>query len=79
MYPRHIRSRITAALRDSRLVGIEVKASATLRPDDFAGLHALGGLLKKRLVCGMVLDAGDAVLPFGDRPWAVPIQSLWAP
>lgn len=63
---------------DGRLVGIEVKASATLRPDDFAGLHELGGLLKKRLVCGMVLYAGDAVLPFGDRLWAVPIQTLWA-
>lgn len=62
---------------DGRLVGIEVKASATLRPDDFTALKELADILKKRFVCGIVLYTGDTVLPFGDRLWAVPLPILW--
>jgi predicted AAA+ superfamily ATPase len=62
---------------DGRLAGIEVKASATLRPDDFSALKDLAGHLKQRFVCGVVLYAGDMIVPFGDRLWALPLPTLW--
>ncbi len=64
--------------RDGRLVGIEVKASATVGAADFAGLRELATLAKKRFVAGVILYAGDMLVPFGEQCWAVPLQVLWA-
>lgn len=62
---------------DGRFVGIEIKASASVKSDDFASLRELAGTLTQRFVCGVVLYTGDKVLPFGDGFWALPIGSLW--
>ena len=59
------------------IVGIEVKASATVRAHDFRGLVHLRERVGRRLVCGVVLYAGERSLPFGDRLSAVPLQALW--
>jgi uncharacterized protein len=59
------------------IVAIEVKAGATVRRHDFAGLTHLRDRLGERLVAGVVLYAGQRTLPFGDRLWAVPLQGLW--
>ncbi|MFN7340700.1 MAG: ATP-binding protein [Opitutia bacterium] len=59
------------------VVGIEVKASATVTPKDFAGLRLLAEATGKRFRCGIVLYDGKVTLPFGDRLWAAPIASLW--
>ncbi|HEY3889920.1 MAG TPA: ATP-binding protein [Caulobacteraceae bacterium] len=62
---------------DGSAVGIEVKASATVRAADFAGLKALAQSLQDRFAFGVVLHDGDAVTPFGDKLAAAPISSLW--
>jgi hypothetical protein len=61
------------------VVGVEVKASATVRPRDFAGLLHMRGQLGARLAAGVVVYAGERTLPFGDRLWAVPLTALWTP
>jgi uncharacterized protein len=61
------------------IAGVEVKASATVRPDDFRGLVHLRDRVGDRLVGGVVVYAGERTLPFGDRLWAVPLQAIWAP
>lgn len=60
-----------------RVVGIEVKAAATVRPQDFGGLRYLAGLLGDRFLRGIVLYTGDQHVPFGEDLHAVPISSLW--
>ncbi len=62
---------------DGRLAGLEVKASSTVRSDDFEGLKELAHHLKARFVQGVVLYAGDTIVPFGDCLWAIPIEALW--
>ena len=63
--------------RRRRVVAIEVKASATVRPDDFRGLRHLAARLGDDLVVGVVLYLGEQTLPFGDRLRAVPVGALW--
>jgi predicted AAA+ superfamily ATPase len=63
--------------RSGRVVGIEVRASATPTQADFDGLRALQRLTGGRFVRGVVLHLGDALLPFGDRLEAAPLSSLW--
>ena len=60
-----------------QLVGIEVKAAATVRGKDFSGLHKLQEAVGDRMAAGVVLYDGETTLPFGDRLWAVPIRRLW--
>ena len=60
-----------------QLVGVEVKAAATVRGKDFHGLHKLQDAVGERLVAGVVLYDGQVTLPFGDGLWAVPIRRLW--
>ena len=59
------------------IVGIEVKAGATVRPRDFKGLAHLRDRIGDRLLAGVVLYAGDQALPFGERLWALPLNALW--
>jgi len=61
-----------------RVVGIEVKASATLGANDVKGLRALAALAGKRFHRGIVLYAGRDVIPFAARIHAVPLNALWA-
>ncbi len=60
----------------SAICGVEVKASASVRTSDFAGLRRLKASHNK-FICGVVLYDGDKVLPFGDRFYAVPFNELW--
>jgi len=64
--------------RAGRIVGLEVKASATVRNDDFAGLRKLAAAAGKRFAFGAVLYDHDKTIPFGDRLAATPLSSLWA-
>jgi uncharacterized protein len=59
------------------IVGIEVKASATVRKADFRGLLHIRDRMGPRFVAGVVLYAGERTLPFGERLWALPLQALW--
>lgn len=59
------------------IVGIEVKASATVRRQDFNGLAHVRDRVGKHLRAGLVVYAGQRTLPFGDRLWALPLSGLW--
>jgi predicted AAA+ superfamily ATPase len=62
---------------DGMIVGLEVKASATVRSGDFRGLRTLADACGDKFAFGAVLyDSGD-VIPFGDRLAAVPVSNLW--
>ena len=60
------------------VVGIEVKAGATVIAGDFKGLKRLQAATGADFRLGVVLYDGDEVLPFGDRLWAAPVSTLWA-
>ncbi|HLL64344.1 MAG TPA: ATP-binding protein [Micromonosporaceae bacterium] len=62
---------------DGRIVGVEVKASETVRADDFRGLGVLQRRLGDRFVGGYVLYCGENALNFGAGMRAVPISALW--
>ncbi|WP_419997819.1 ATP-binding protein [Streptomyces boninensis] len=59
------------------VIGVEVKAGATVRTDDLAGLRNLARLLGDRFIAGYVLYTGQQTLPFGDRIRALPMDALW--
>jgi len=59
------------------LVGVEVKASATVKETDLRGLKKLAGLSGKDFKMGVLLYDGDETMPLGDRLWAAPISTLW--
>lgn len=61
---------------DRQLIGIEVKAAATVTHNDFRGLKKLQSLTGKRFTTGIVLYDGDHALPFGESMWAVPLSML---
>ena len=60
-----------------RIVGVEVKAAATIRSDDFKGLRALAGELGERFHRGVVLYTGTERIPFGEHLHALPVENLW--
>jgi predicted AAA+ superfamily ATPase len=70
---------VDIVLEDSggRLVGIEIKASATLGGGDVRGLQALANAAGKRWVRGVVLYAGTEIIPFAANLHGLPISHLW--
>lgn len=58
------------------IIGIEVKASATVTASDFKGLRRLREHCKESFSSGIVLYDGTSALPFGDGLWAVPLGWL---
>jgi hypothetical protein len=59
------------------LVGIEVKASATVNAGDFKGLRKLADACGDNFKLGMVLYDGGRPVPFGDHLVAAPMSCLW--
>jgi len=64
--------------RRGRIIGIEVKASATVRAQDFRGLRQLQDAVGDRFVRGLVLHDHDRVTPFGEKLQAAPLSVLWS-
>lgn len=60
-----------------QLVGVEVKAAATVREGDLRGLKKLAGLAGSQFKMGVLLYDGAETLPLGDGIWAAPLSSLW--
>ena len=81
--PHHFRDRdmrevdIVLERDDGMIAGIEVKASATVKSGDFAGLRALAEPCGDRFAFGAVLYDNTDVVPFGDRLVAAPLSCLW--
>jgi uncharacterized protein len=63
--------------RRGEVVGIEVKASSTVGPDDFRGLRHLAARTGDDFIAGVVLYTGTQTLPFGPKMRAVPTAALW--
>jgi hypothetical protein len=61
----------------AELVGIEVKAAATVNASDFKGLRKLADATGDRLRLGLVLYDGEQTVPFGDRMFAAPVSCMW--
>jgi len=59
------------------IVGIEVKAGATVAERDFHGLCALAELAGPRFRNGVLLHAGSTRGSFGQRLQAAPVSALW--
>jgi predicted AAA+ superfamily ATPase len=60
-----------------RLVGLEVKASATVVRKDFSGIDALSEDVGKQFVRGIVLYTGDESVSFTENYLASPVSALW--
>lgn len=60
-----------------RVVGVEVKAAATVRRNDLRGLKRLADLAGDVFRQGIILYDGSDVIPLGDRFRAVPLSTLW--
>lgn len=60
-----------------RVVGIEVKASATVRSADLRGLRQLQDAVGDKFVHGLVLHDHDRITPFDAQLHAGPISLLW--
>lgn len=70
---------VIAERPSGEIVGIEVKASATIRAHDFRGVAHLRERVGDRLVAGAVLYAGERTIPYGEGLWALPLSALWHP
>lgn len=60
-----------------QLIGVEVKASATVKEKDLRGLKKLASLAGSQFKMGVLLYDGVETLPLGGGMWAVPLSSLW--
>lgn len=63
--------------RSGAMVGIEVKASATVRAEDLRGLRRLAERTGERWVRGVLLYLGRDWVPFGERLDVLPVSALW--
>lgn len=64
---------------DGSVVGIEVKASMSVKPEDFSGLSRFADYAGAKFLHGILYYSGDKVLPFriqGTTYHAVPISTL---
>jgi hypothetical protein len=60
-----------------RVVGIEVKATSRVRPQDVKGFELLRSVTGERFAMGVVLHTGPSAVRWGERIWALPIAALW--
>lgn len=76
----HTGQEVDVVIEDNqgRLVGIEVKAGATISPQDFKGLRALANSVGDRFHRGLVLYTGQSVVPLGSNLSAIPVTGLWS-
>lgn len=66
-------------LPGGNVIGMEVKASMTVKPDDFKGLSVFSTYAKDRFLHGVLFYSGDNVLPFnidGTTFHALPLSFL---
>ena len=69
---------VVVELGADRVVAVEVKAGATVRPDDARHLAWLREELGDRFIAGVVLHTGSYAFDLGDRLVAAPIAALWS-
>ena len=68
---------LVAETGSGALVGLEVKASATVTAGDFKGLRKMSEACGDDFKLGLVLYDGENAVPFGERLFAAPMSCLW--
>ena len=63
--------------KQGRIVGIEIKSTATLRRGDFSGLRKLELAAGERFVRGLVLHDHDRITPVSEKLQGAPLSLLW--
>jgi hypothetical protein len=58
-------------------IGIEVKASATVRAQDLRGLCQRQAAVGNKFVQGLVLHDHDRITPFDEKLHAGSVSALW--
>lgn len=64
--------------QSGEVVAIEVKASASIRKNDWRVMSRLRDSLGDRFRAGIVIYTGRRTLPLDDRIWATPVSGLWS-
>jgi hypothetical protein len=67
---------------DGRVVGVEVKASMSVKPEDFSGLSVFAECVGDKFLHGVLFYSGNKILPFRIKDTvfhALPISSLYGP
>lgn len=60
-----------------QLIGVEVKAAASIKESDLRGLKKLASLAGDQFKIGVLLYDGTEVMPLSEKLWAVPLSTLW--
>jgi predicted AAA+ superfamily ATPase len=60
-----------------QLVGVEVKAAATVKESDLRGLKKMASLAARQFKIGVLLYDGTETMPLADGIWAAPLSTLW--
>jgi predicted AAA+ superfamily ATPase len=78
-YRTHTQQEVDFVLEDrrGRLVGIEVKKTASPKAEDFKGLRHLRENAAKRFLRGILLYTGSESVAFGPNLYALPVSALW--
>lgn len=69
---------IVAENEAGEMIGLEVKAAATVRTADFGGLQRLATAAGNKFRFGIVFYDGNDGVSFGERMAAAPLSVLWA-
>ena len=59
------------------LIGVEVKATATVKASDLRGLKKFASVAGDKFKMGVLLYDGTESMPLGDGLWAAPLSTLW--
>lgn len=63
--------------RRGRVVGVEIKSGATVRPEHLRGMHRLRELTGESFVAGLIFCTARQTATLADGIWAVPLDALW--
>lgn len=63
--------------RAGQVIGIEVKSSETISPDDWKGLAVLESEMQEKMVRSVIFYLGKDVIVLGNKRIALPISALW--
>jgi predicted AAA+ superfamily ATPase len=61
------------------VVGVEVKAKASIEEKDFQGLRLLRDRLGANFVAGVLFNLGQQSFRHDDRLFVMPLDRLWTP
>ena len=68
---------IVVESENGAIVGLEIKATATVNAGDFRGLRKLSEASGRNFKLGLVLYDSENTVPFGDNMFAAPISCVW--